>query len=65
MSEKQLLQRKKRGDIVTVAEIIGVTRDNASVILRRPESKKYKNAINALRKVVEARESLIQEEKSN
>jgi len=65
MSEKQLLQRKKKGDIVTVAAILGVTRDNASVILRRPDSKKYKNAINALRKVVEARESLIQEEKSN
>ena len=36
MTDKEVLEKKQSGDIKTVAEMLGVTSDNADRILRRP-----------------------------
>lgn len=61
MTEKQVLEQKKFGDIKIVAEIIGETDNNTRQILRRPTSKKYKKAINVLRMLIESRQKLAKE----
>ncbi|WP_026473972.1 hypothetical protein [Alkaliflexus imshenetskii] len=59
MDENQLLNKKKYGDIRVVAEMIGETHSNTDRILRRPGARKHKKAIEALRKIIEAREELL------
>lgn len=61
MTEKQVLEQKKFGDIVTVAEIIGESKGNTRQILRRPTAKKHKRAMDVLRKLVESRQQLAKE----
>jgi len=61
MDEKQILAKKQTGDTKLVAEMIGVSYFNADVILKRPKSKRYAKAIEALRKIIENREMLLSE----
>jgi hypothetical protein len=61
MTEKQVLEQKKFGDINIVAEIIGETRGNTSQILRRPTAKKHKKAMEVLRRLVESRQQIATE----
>lgn len=57
MTDSELLKRKKVGDIPEVAKMLGVSKGNADVILRRPRAKKHKEAMRALALIIEARES--------
>ncbi|MDA3865619.1 MAG: hypothetical protein PF489_02590 [Salinivirgaceae bacterium] len=57
-STQILFERRKTGDISTVAEMLGENYHNTWKILNRPNSKKHNAAIEALRKVIEARELL-------
>ena len=59
MTEKQIFEKKKVGDIKLMSEMLGISQANASIILKRPKSKKYSKAIAALRQIIEAREALI------
>lgn len=61
MTEIQVLEKKKFGDIKIVAEIIGESHGNTQQILRRPNSKKHKKAMDVLRKLVESRQQLADE----
>ena len=63
MDTKQILEKKQYGDIKSVAEILNVNYPNVQIILRRPNSKLHTKAVNALAKIIEAREKIIQEEK--
>jgi hypothetical protein len=64
MTDKEVLQKKQSGDIITIAQMLGVTKDNADRIIRRPNAKLHKKAITALRLIVETREALINDSKT-
>uniref|UniRef100_UPI0032180CB9 hypothetical protein n=1 Tax=uncultured Draconibacterium sp. TaxID=1573823 RepID=UPI0032180CB9 len=61
MSKKQtdseIIQCKEYGDMAEVARTMNISRHNATMILRRPTSKRYKEAIGILRELVEARQA--------
>lgn len=61
MSKKQtdseIKQCKEYGDVAEVARAMNVSRHNATMILRRPTAKRYKEAIGILREIVEARQA--------
>ena len=56
MTDKELLEKKKVGDIPEVAKMLGVSKGNADVILRRPKAKRHNEAMRALALIIEARE---------
>lgn len=56
--KNKLLDEKRSGDILTVAKMVGETRDNTARIMRRPKSKKYQKVMDALEKVIESRKAL-------
>lgn len=61
MNDKnKLLDKKQYSDVRLVAQMIGVTPENAHKILRRPNSKRHQEAIDALSKIIESREQLIE-----
>jgi hypothetical protein len=53
------IKKKQDGDWKTVGTMLSISPRNASVISRRPNSKKYKAVMDALVSVVQARESLL------
>lgn len=57
----KLIAKKRVGDIIDVAHIIGESADYTNKLLRRPGAKKHQKAVDALVKVIAAREALIQE----
>jgi hypothetical protein len=59
MTYAEALNRKIDGDLILVAKMCGITRANASVITRRPKSKKHQQVMDALIKVIESREVLL------
>jgi len=67
ISEKQILEKKQYGDIQVIAQVLSnktgqyISTTYTTQILRRPESKHYKDAIDTLRDIVEHREQLISE----
>jgi hypothetical protein len=58
MDTKQILNKKRRGDIVAVADIIGESYENTRKILKREKSKKHSKAIKALANIIDYREKL-------
>ena len=65
MNDKsKLLEQKRIGDIELVAKMIGETRDNTAKIIRRPNSKKYTGAMDALARIIELRSTVITESQS-
>jgi len=63
MTNEEILSKKRKGDVILVAEIMGVGYDNARMILKRPTSKKYKDAIKALATVVDMRKDIVEKAK--
>jgi uncharacterized Zn finger protein len=59
MTEKQIIEKKNYGDMKLMARMLGISQSNATMILSRPNSKKYQEAIEALKKIIEAREALM------
>ena len=56
-TDSEILQCKEYGDIAEVARAMEITRHNATMILRRPNAKRYTEAMAILRELVEARQA--------
>lgn len=66
MNEKsKLLAKKEHGDLKVIAAIMGITPFNAYNLLNRPRAKRHAEAVAALQKVVDAREQLIEQNRTN
>lgn len=60
MNDKsKLLAKKQYGDISVVARMLNTTPSNVMQMLRRETSKRHNEAVEALTKVIEARDKLI------
>jgi hypothetical protein len=57
----EIKEKIKTGDIQTAAKMLGITPMNASKALVRVDSKHHESLVNALSKVIEMREMLINE----
>lgn len=64
MTNEEILSKKRKGDIILVAEIMGIGYDNARMILQRPMSKKHQSAIDTLKTVIELRDTVVEQAKS-
>lgn len=65
MTEKQILDKKQYGDNNLVAQMLSksgnyVSPANAARMLERPNAKRHTEAIEALKRVVENREALLE-----
>ena len=65
MTEKQILDKKQYGDNNLVAQMLSKTGNyvspaNAARMLERPNAKRHDEAIEALKRVVENREALLE-----
>lgn len=65
MNSEEILSKKRVGDIRDVASIIGESPNYTRLLLNRPGAKKHGRAMEALQKVIEARERIINESKTN
>lgn len=66
MNDKnKLLDKKKHGDLKTIGAMMGITPFNAYNLLNRPRAKRHPEAMAALKKVVDAREQLIAQSRTN
>ncbi len=63
METSAIKQKIVRGDLVIVGKMLGITRQNAKVALKRVGSKRHEAVKQALAKVVASREALINESK--
>lgn len=55
----KLLEKKKVGDISLVAQKLGINPGVVTMTLKRPKSKRYKEVIATLAKVIEVREQIL------
>ncbi|WP_027471609.1 hypothetical protein [Saccharicrinis fermentans] len=58
MTDEQIFKKKRAGDYDEVAKILGLTRDNVRMTLKRPNAKKYNRVMGVLRRIVELRETM-------
>jgi len=65
MELDELLEKKRRGDVALVAEIIGESLNNTGKILRDEKKKKHKDAVAALEKIVTNRDNLMKDTKNS
>lgn len=65
MTQQEAMLKKERGDWVTVGKMLSISTANAAKTACRPAAKKHKDVINALIRVVEARESTIKNAQSS
>ncbi len=59
MKLKDILEKKKVGDLKIVAQIIGIDAGNARVALRRPNSKHHNKVLIVLSSLIQHRDSLM------
>lgn len=60
MSDKsKLFEKKQHGDSVTIARMMGTTPMNVYKLLKRTNAKRHLEAVNALEKIIEARDKLL------
>lgn len=60
MTDKcKLLSKKHYGDISIVARMLDTTPANVQQMLKRETSKRHKDAVEALQKVIESRDELL------
>ena len=65
--EKQIIEKKQYGDINLVAQILTkktgryISTNYVTQILKRPKTKLYPDAVQALKQVINSREQLISE----
>lgn len=65
MTREEILLKKREGDWVTVGKMLNCTSDCARFRFRRPNSKHYPAVFNAIVKVIEAREQIIDTHNAN
>jgi hypothetical protein len=58
--KNKLFDQKISGDLKLIAQMMGITQRYAFELLKRPNAKRHQEAINALRKIIETRDSLLQ-----
>lgn len=58
MKVKEIIKRKKPGDLTLVAKILGIHAANARVALRRPGSKYHEKVVEILGNLIRYRDSL-------
>lgn len=61
MIRDELERKKQKGDWSTVAKMLNISVGNAKMIWQRPTAKRYELLVQALEKVIEAREQLIKD----
>lgn len=61
MEINEIKQKTVHGDLVIAGKMIGITRDNAKVALKRVGSKYHERVKEALVKIINSREALIKE----
>lgn len=61
----EILTKRQYGDIAQVAQIMGVSRHNATMILRRENSKRHFEALSILEEVITTREKRIAQNSNN
>lgn len=61
IDKSKLLAKKHYGDISVVARMLNTTPSNVMQMLRRETSKRHDEAVEALSKVIEARDRLIKQ----
>lgn len=59
MEIDEIKNKMKQGDLDTAAQMVGITSNNATQVLKRPKSKHYKALLKALEEVIIFREILI------
>lgn len=57
----EIKDKMSKGDLATASKMIGITPANGSKAFARADSKHHESIVNALSKVIEMREMLIQE----
>ena len=60
MDTTKLIAKKRKGDVAVVAEMIGETEAYVKMLFIRTRAKKHQKAIDALAKIIEARETVMQ-----
>lgn len=61
MTRDELERKKQKGDWSTVAKMLNISVGNAKMIWQRPKARRYALLVQALEKVIEAREQLIKD----
>ncbi|MGY3054345.1 hypothetical protein ACVWYG_002552 [Pedobacter sp. UYEF25] len=59
----ELLEGKRKGDWLLVAELVGISSKNAEVAFNRIYSKNHKQVVTALQRVINNRKSMLQNPK--
>jgi len=57
--KNKLFDKKKYGDLATLAQLLNTTPQNANNILKREKSKRHSEAIALLEKIINTREMLL------
>lgn len=57
--KNKLFEQKISGDLKLIAQMMGITQRYAFELLRRPTAKRHNEAVEALKKIIETRESLL------
>lgn len=65
MTRDELLSKKKPGDWKLVGEMLNISDATARMRFNRPGKKRYKLVADALTKVIESRESLLNSKEDN
>lgn len=58
--KNKLFDQKISGDLKLIAQMMGITQRYAFELLKRTTAKRHQEAIDALRKIIETRDSLLQ-----
>ncbi|NLF42313.1 MAG: hypothetical protein GX587_06430 [Bacteroidales bacterium] len=59
MNEQEIFSKKQRGDLPLVAKLTGLSLDYVTKIMKRPRAKHRAAVMEALEKVIKAREVLL------
>ncbi len=58
LTKEEIIKRKRHGDLKTVADIIGISNDNAYRALNREDSKYHSKVVELLSAIIINRETL-------
>lgn len=61
MEVDKIKEKMKPGDLDTAANVVGISANNASQVLKRPKSKHFNALVEVLTKVISMREMIISE----
>lgn len=63
MKLQEVMEKKRRGDLLVASQMLGIKMQYASKILRRPTAELHKPLLDALAKVISNREALLKDVK--